>query len=81
MSDFDRILFDDIPTQEELVAILVNKAGKRKIETGMANYGLNVRRSVRGLWKGYLGLNDFINSMTLTIRAGFTRAWHDGISS
>lgn len=80
MAIFDKIVFDEIPSQDELIA-LTTKARARTVDTGMNRYGLEVRRSVRGLWKGYLGINDFINTMSLAIRAGFTRAWHDGIAT
>lgn len=81
MSKVDRIVFDDIPTTEELLASYAEKARKRSVETGMNRYGLEVRRSVRGLWKSYFGLDQFIHIMSLNIRAGFTRAWHDGIAT
>jgi hypothetical protein len=81
MSKSDSFVFDEIPTQEQLLATMVNKARKRKVETGVAEYGLTVRRSVRGLWKGYFNVTQFINMMSGAIRIGFTHAWHDGIAT
>lgn len=75
------IYYDDIPTQEQLLASLVDKARKRSIETGMNQYGLSVRRTVRSLWKGYFSVPQFINVMSSAIRLGFTHAWHDGIAT
>ena len=80
MSNFDNILFDDVPTEGELLAMMT-KARRRTVDTGMNRYGLEVRRSVRGLWKSYYSVDRFINIMAMAIRAGFTRAWHDGIAT
>jgi hypothetical protein len=39
---------------------------------------MGIRSSFRGLWKGFLDYDQFFESMMLTIRSGFTRAWYEG---
>lgn len=81
MSTFDKITFDEIPTQDEMFTALMTKARARTVDTGMNRYGLEIRRSVRSLWKSYTSVDNFIHIMSLAIRSGFTKAWEDGIAT
>ena len=49
-----------------------------KARSGEADYRLNVRAAVRGLWRGEIDLFGFVDAMRAAIENGFTRAWHEG---
>ena len=55
---------------------MTNQSKARKY--GQANYKRSIRSPVYGLWSGSIELSEFINSMLLSIRIGFTRAWYQG---
>jgi hypothetical protein len=58
--------------------ISLNKGRKPGKSSGRVDYKRNVRAPVYGLWNGTLGLFDFVDSMSINIRTGFTRAWYQG---
>ena len=45
----------------------------------MNEYRRGVRAAFRGVWTGALTVDDFIDSMTITIRRGLTKAWAEGM--
>jgi len=55
---------------------MINLSKARKY--GQADYKRNIRSPVYGLWSGKINLSEFIDSMLLGIRVGFTRAWYQG---
>lgn len=46
--------------------------------SGLVDYKRNVRSPVYGLWSGAIGMFAFVDSMSINIRTGFTRAWYQG---
>jgi len=47
-------------------------------KTGAANYRLDIRAAVRGLWKGVFDYYQFFDSMISTIQRRLTQAWYEG---
>ena len=55
--------------------------GKRVLkaaDSGLAEYARAIRANIYRLWAGYAEIWDFDNGMAISIRRGFTRAWHQG---
>jgi len=49
-----------------------------KLRESKADFGLNIRAAVRGLWTGYLDGFGFMDSMISSIRRQLTLAWREG---
>jgi len=47
--------------------------------SGMNEYRRMVRAAFRGVWTGALTVDDFIDTMAITIRRGLTKAWAEGM--
>lgn len=45
------------------------------------DYGVDIRSSVRGLWRGDIGRASFFDGMMSTIRRGMRKAWLEGAAT
>jgi len=48
---------------------------------GEADFLLNIRAAIRGLWRGELVLFEFVDTMGLSIRRAYTNAWNAGAAT
>lgn len=51
---------------------------ERSPSKGEKDYGLSLRAAARGLWRGILSFDQFVELMVVTVRRGLTRAWNEG---